>query len=447
MLASQEVPAPPQDHPIVLSGGTVHTVSGETLEDAQVLMDAGKIRAVGRNLSLPGGTQIVDVRGKHVYPGLISPNTVLGLVEIGAVRATVDTSEPGAVNPNARAEVSINPDSELLPVARANGILTALSVPQPVGGDDNPGSGIAGTSALIKLDGWTWEDMTLSAPVGLHVFWPQMTINRDPRFPKSPEDQQVDLDKRLRQLRDTFATARAYLRGKQAAARGTPLATDLRWEAMTAVMEGKIPVFVHANEIKQIKAALEWTADEQLRMVLVGGQDAWRVADLLKVRDIPVIISSVLSLPERRWEAYDTPFTNPLKLQKAGVRFCIANDGSAFAAPQDRNLPYQAGMAAAYGLPKEEALKAITLYPAQILGMGARLGSIDVGKDATVLVTTGDPLEITSRVEMAYIQGREIDLANRQKRLYEKYRRKYEQIRSLGRTGGLTEAVPVAIPR
>ncbi|WP_218082758.1 amidohydrolase family protein [Anthocerotibacter panamensis] len=416
--ANNVIPAPPQTRPILLTGGTIHPVSGPVLENAQILLEAGKIRAVGQNLAAPPGAEVVEVKGKHIYPGLIAANTVLGLVEIGAVRATVDQIEPGAINPNVRAEVAVNPDSELFPVTRSNGVLTALTVPQTRNGL------LAGTSALLKLDGWTWEQMTLKAPVGLDIFWPDLVITHDPRFPRSPEDQQKDIDERMTQLREAFASARAYQKAKQGSP--TPINSDLRWEAMIPVLEGKLPVFIHADEVKQIESAIQWADQEKVKIVLVGGKDAWRVTGLLKARDIPVIVSDILSLPLRRSDPYDASFTTPLKLQQAGVRFCIAAGGDTHL---ERNLPYHAATAAAYGLPKDEALKAITLYAAQILGMGARLGSLEAGKDATLIVTTGDPLEITTQIEQAYIEGRPIDLTNRQTRLYDKYRQKYEQLK------------------
>jgi len=269
--------------------------------------------------------------------------------------------------------------------------------------------------------------MTLKAPLGLHIFWPQMTINRDPRFPKSAQDQQTEIEKRIRQLKEAFTTARAYLKARTAEP-DTP--KDLRWEAMIPVLKGTLPVFVHADELKQINRALQWTEEEKLKLVLVGGQDAWRVAPVLKARNIPVIISQVMDLPLRRSDGYDSVFSGPRKLYEAGVRFCVANDGSDAAAHQDRSLPYQAGMAAAYGLPKDEALKAVTLYPAQILGVADRIGSLEVGKDASLIITNGDPLEITTLVEAAYIQGRPLNLANKQTQLYEKYQEKYNQLKA-----------------
>jgi imidazolonepropionase-like amidohydrolase len=424
---SDQIPAPRQDRPIALVGGTVHTMTGPAIEDGTVLFVDGKITAVGTSVDFPPGTRQIDVRGKHVYPGLIAANTMLGLVEINAVRATRDFAEVGDIKPNVRAEVAFNPDSELLPVARANGITLALSVPA--------GGVISGTSALMMLDGWTWEEMTLKAPVGLHVRWPSMGVSHAPWVTKSEEEQKKERDQRIQKIRDAFAEARAYMKAKEAEAqKGVPYhKTDLRWEAMIPVFKKEIPVFVHANEIRQIQAAVDWASDEGVRMVLVGGQDAWRVADLLKEKNIPVIIAGIHTNPMRRWEAYDTPFTNPLKLYEAGVTFSIATGGGPFGAAHERNLPYHAATAAAYGLPVEEALKAITLYPAQILGVADRVGSIEVGKDATLIVTNGNPMEIRTQVEQEYIQGRAIDLNSRHTQLYQKYQTKYER---LGLTNG-----------
>jgi len=418
--ASDQIPAPPQAHPIALVGGTIHTVTGPVIEQGIVLFDQGKIIAIGKDLPLPPGTERIDVTGKHVYPGFMAANTALGLTEIGAVRATRDLAETGDINPNVRAEVALNPDSELLPVARANGITLAQCVPE--------GGLLSGTSAIIQLDGWTWEDLTLKAPVGLHLRWPSMIIRRGPAVTTSEDNQRKQIDEQVKKIRDAFAEARAYKKAKEAETqKGIPYhATDLRWEAMMPVLEKKIPLFVHAAELKQIQAALQWAEEENVKMVLVGGQDAWRMADLLKAKGIPVILGPIHTVPLRRWEGYDTPFTLPKKLHEAGVQFCIA--GSDGEAAQVRNLPYQAAMAAAYGLPKDEALKAITLYPAQILGLADRVGSIEVGKDATLIVTDGDPLEIPTHVEREFIQGRAIDLDNRHERLYRKYAEKYRRL-------------------
>lgn len=423
VFGSDQIPAKPQDHPIALIGGTIHTVSGDVIENGTVLFVSGKITAVGTGVELPEGTEQLDVSGKHVYPGMIAANTNLGLVEVGAVRASRDFAEVGDINPNVRAEAAINPDSELIPVTRANGVTLAISAPS--------GGLITGTSALIMLDGWTWETMTLKAPTGLHLRWPQMGVRRGRFFRARPEDQLKRRDESLQKIKAAFAEARAYLVAKEAeSTTGIPYHdTDLRWEAMIKVLKKEVPVFVEANEIRQINAAVAWATSEDVNMVLIGGQDAWRVADLLKEKNIPVIVGGTLTTPLRRWEAYDTPFKNPLRLYEAGVKFCIAGTGGVSGgASNARNLPYNAAMAAAYGLPKDEALKSVTLYPAEILGVADRVGAIERGKDATLIVTDGDPLEIMTHVEQEFIQGRKIDLSSRHTQLYEKYKEKYERM-------------------
>ncbi len=414
-LASDSIPAARPAKPVLLRGATVHTVSGADLPATDVLLRDGKIAAIGAKLAAPAGAQIVEVAGKHLYPGMISAYSGMGLTEHNSVRGTVDLAETGALNPNARAQPALNPDSEHIPVSRANGILTALSVPLSTGL-------IGGTSTLIRMDGWTWEDLTLRPAVALHVYWPRQEAA------SSSEGGDA-----ARRLREAFAAARAYAKARAAA--GANAEFDSRWEAMLPVVRGERPVFLHATERKQIEAAVAWASSEQLKVTLVGALDGWLVADLLKAHDIPVIISPVLTLPLRREDPYDATYANPGKLHAAGVRFCIANDGASaeMGTMADRNLPYQAAKAAAYGLPPAEALKAVTLYPAQILGVAAELGSLEVGKRATLIVTDGDPLEATTQVEQAYIDGAMIDLSNRHTRLRDKYQKRYEQLK--GRAG------------
>lgn len=422
--ASKQKPAGPQIQPIALTGGTVHTVSGGVLEGATVLFESGVITGIGTDLVLPENTRTIDVTGKHVYPGLIAAPTTLGLTEIGSVRATQDNVEIGDVTPSVRAVTAVNPDSEYFPVARANGILTALTMPS--------GGLISGLSSLIALDGWTTEGMTLEATVGLHVRWPSYRVFDFPGA-DSREEQTRARREGLTRLRDAFREARAYMIAKEAESGGGPFhPSDLGWESMIPVLKKELPVFIHASEEKQIHAAIDWALAEDLRIVLVGGADVWRVTHRLKENDIPVIIGAVHYLPARRWEAYDAPFTNALKLHEAGLDFCIGErqvwlEGGG--GSNVRNLPYHAATAAAYGLPKEEALKSVTLYPARILGVEDRLGSLETGKDATLIVTDGDPLEIMTQVEQAFIQGRPVDISSKHTDLYDKYRARLEQIK------------------
>ena len=359
----------------------------------------------------------MSLTGKHLYPGFISAASVLGLIEIGSVEGSNDFQETGNTNPNVRAEVEVNPESELLPVTRMNGVTSALVVPR--------GGALSGTSALIHLDGWTWADMTVKAPVGLHVQWPNMTPIRGAFFDPRPEEEQNKArDEALDQIKKNFDDARAYWTAREAEGKsGIPRHDrDVKWDAMGKALRGEIPVYIHANALNQIRAALRF-ADEQglKRLVLVGGNDAWRIAAELKRRDIPVIVGGTLNLPRRHDDPYDEPFALPEKLRAAGLRWCLSDGGSPFGATNARNLPYHAAMASAFGLPRDEALKSITLYPAQILGVADKLGSIEPGKIADLLVADGDPLEIETQIEQVYIAGRPVPMESRQTRLFHKY--------------------------
>jgi imidazolonepropionase-like amidohydrolase len=418
------VPPPAQAKPLLFTGAVLHTVSGSVIENGRMLAENGRIVAIGG----PDGTldtrgaEVVNLAGKHVYPGFIAANSVLGLAEISALRATSDFAEAGAVNPNARALVAVNADSEVITVTRANGVLAALAVPQA-----GAGGLITGTSALLQLDGWTWEDMGLEPAVALHVSLPPLRFNAE-LFPPPLEARLNELRRqsaqRLKALEDAFDNAAAYRRAR---ASGDAAKLDTRWEAMLPVLEGRRPVFMAADDVAQIRYALAFAERFALKLVIVGGADAWRLAGVLRERRVPVIIAGVHQLPKRRGEDYDQRFTLAARLAHAGVTFCIARPANSFDSPHDRNLPYEAATAAAFGLDRAEALKAITLYPAQILGVADRLGSLETGKLASFVVTDGDPLEIGTRVERVYIQGREIDLSNRQTRLNDKYREKYRQ--------------------
>jgi imidazolonepropionase-like amidohydrolase len=416
LLAIAFAAVPARAETLALTGATVHTVSGSTIQNATILIDGAKITAVGPDVTPPANARVVSYAGKHIYPGLVSANTVLGLTEIGSVLGTNDWQEVGNVNPNIRSEVQINPESELLPVARINGVTTALVVPR--------GGSVAGTSALIHLDGWTFEDMTVRAPVGLHVQWPNMNIVHAWWETRSEEQQKKDRDQAVQAIHNTFDDARAYWKARNAErARGIPRHDrDVKWDAMGKALRGEIPVMIHASAANQIRAALRFVDQEKLtNVVFVGGDDTWIMADELKKRNIAVIIGGMLSMPRRRYEAYDAAYTTPAKLAAAGVRFCISDGGDPFNASNARNLWYHAAMAAAFGLPRDEALKSVTLYPAQILGVADKVGSIEPGKIADLVVANGDPLEITTTVEQVYIGGHAIPMESRQTRLFHKY--------------------------
>lgn len=406
-----------ESRPIAVVGATIHRVSGPPIEDGTVVIEGRTIAQVGSaaETRIPADAERIDASGLDLYPGLINANTVLGLVEIGSVRATVDISETGKLNPNARAEVAINPDSELLPVTRANGVLLALT--------SGRGGLITGTSALIALDGWTWEEMTIKAPVAMHVRWPAMAIDRRPANREKEKEQIEAQEKELRELREAFAHAAAYWRAREAeGAKGVPRHDeDVVWASMRPVVEREIPVIVEAKDLRQIRAALAWAEEEGLDLILAGARDAWRVAGDLAAKRIPVIVGPVNALPARRYEPYDTPYAQAGKLHDAGVRVLFSTGPSSFGASNARNLPYEAAKAVAFGFPRDEAIRSLTLTAAEVFGVEDRLGSIDPGKDATFILVEGDPLEINSQVRRAWIAGREIDLMNRHQRLYEKY--------------------------
>ncbi len=399
-------------------GATVHPVSGPPIESAVLLVEDGKILDVGAGLGVPEGAAVVDLAGKRLYPGFIHPSSVLGLIEIGSVRGTVDTTEIGDINSDLRVEVAFHGDSMLLPPTMAGGVLTAHVVPR--------GGVFRGTSALMALDGWTWEDMLLEAPVGAHLSYPALLPSRRGWRRQSAEEVEKRKNEALEAIERTLDDAEAYGKALRAAADGLapPVEKNAKLEALLPVLSGELPLFVEAAERTQIESALEWADKRGLEnLVLVSGPDAAYLAEDLATRDVPVILDGVLEQPPRDWEPYDTAYTAAARLHAAGVRFCIGDGGGGFGAANARNLPFHAAMAAAFGLPPEIALRSVTLSVAEVLGVDDRLGSLEPGKDATFIATDGDPLEILTRIERAWIGGKEVDLsADRQKRLYEKWR-------------------------
>ena len=398
---------------LLLTGATVHTVSGATITNGQVLVRDGKIAGVGEKVSAANAKQ-VSLTGLHLYPGLIALNTDLGLTEIEAVRATVDSREVGEYTPDVYSWLAVNPDSELLPVARANGVSHFEAVPF--------GAVVSGYSGLLALDGWTTEEMVAKKAVALQVFWPSANLDptpkeksRDPAKWKSLEDQDKERQEKLRQLDEFFAEARAYAKAKVGAKEFQIVPA---WEAMLPVVRGEVPVTIHAEDARQIRAAVAWATTNNVRMILADSLDAWRVAGLLATNKIPVIFNHVFTLPQRGEDNYDAQFRAAGILAKAGVKVAFSGGGGSLV----KNLPYAAAQAVAFGLPADEAVKAITLYPAQIAGVAEWLGSIEVGKDATFFASTGDVLDIRSTVKHMWIGGKEVSLESRHTRLYEKYR-------------------------
>ena len=405
---------------ILLTGATLHTVSGPTLTNASLLIRDGKIAALGERLS-DKADQTLDLKGQHVFPGLIAPVTVLGLIEIDAVRATRDTTETGEYHPDVYSWIAVNPDSELIPVARANGYTHAQ--PIPLGGV------VSGHSSVIALAGWTIEDLAVKRAAALHVFWPSFDLDTRPKPPgakkdksKSIEDQIKERDKQLKELDDFFTEAEAYAKAKSAAKDVNAFKVVPAWEAMLPLLRGEEPVFLHADETRQIKSAVEWAVRRKYRAVIAGGRDAGRVVELLATNHVAVAFEHVFSQPARDTDAYDVHFTAPALLAKAGVKVAFAGGTGEFGGSSIRNIPYAAAQAVAFGLSHEEALRGLTLYPAQMLGVADELGSLEVGKEASLFVADGDILDIRTHVTRMWIAGKEVSLESRHTRLYEKYR-------------------------
>jgi imidazolonepropionase-like amidohydrolase len=417
LMLCASLPAHAGSGTILLKNATIHTVNGGIIQKGCVLVEHGRIALVAEVINMPVD-EVVDLSGKHLYPGMIAPTTTLGLLEINAVRSTRDTTEVGQWTPEILSWRAVNPGSELIPVARANGITHAQ--PIPLGGT------VSGQSSLIQLHGWTVEDLMVRPSVGLHLFWPSMSINHRPKAwsqkPsewKTPMEQAKQRRLRIRRISTFYDDAKAYV--AHHASSETPVEIP-NWAATRAWVNGEIPLFIHANEKRQIESAVTWTRERKLRMILVGGRDAWMLAELLAMHEIPVIYEHTFTLPQRGTDPYDVHFAAPSILSKAGVRVIFSEGSDRFAASSVRNLPYAAAQAVAFGLPEEEALKGLTLYTAEILGLGSQLGSIETGKEASLIALNGELLDIRAQVTHVWIQGQSISIESRHTRLYRKYR-------------------------
>lgn len=432
------VKSPPQDLPVIIRHATAHPISGPAIADSVVWLANGKIEGVFSaadfanieritSWKAPGPVEI-DASGKHIYPGMIAAYTQLGLDEIGMVEATRDFREVGNITPEVRAITAVNPDSTLFPVTRSNGVLIAGVFPN--------GGLISGQPGVIQLEGWTWEDMAIEQSIGMAVEWPNMRPVSS-WWMRTPEaEQKKQIKKSVDAIEGAFSTALSYFEARRADP-NTP--NDLRWDAMRSVIsvapaKGMMgltrqwPVFIVANDFDQITTAVTWAAANKLRVVIVGGMDAPLCAELLKKNNVSVIVSGTQRFPKRDDSDYNQSFALPAKLKEAGIPFCIASGEET---PHERNTPYAAGMATAHGLSQEDAIRAVTLSAAEILGVSGRLGSLEKGKDATIIITTGSPIEITTQIADAFISGKRLDLSNKQTKLYEKYRERYRQMGEL----------------
>jgi imidazolonepropionase-like amidohydrolase len=400
----------------------IFTLAGAPIDDGAVIIRDSKIAAVGANVEAPAGAQIIDAKGLQVYPGLFDPVTQMGLREIGAVSATVDTNETGMFNPDIVAAEAVLPSSEHIPVTRAAGITEVLSVPASGGFDSTGGQAILGGQAsAIRLAGWTISDMLIKKNVAMVVNWPQIETQSFDfatfSMKKKPySEAKQEYDKRVSELTDWFDRARHYA---VAMGHGGPadFQRDLKLEALVPVTRAELPVLVFADRAREIRNAVEFCDKQKLKMILAGGSEAYKVKDLLRSKRIAVILRPMLTEPLDEDDAYDRLLTQPAELASSGVKFAFGSFDNSFA----RRLGQQAANAVAYGLPYDEALKAVTLYPAQILNLGDQVGTLETGKAANLIVTTGDPLELTTDVRYLFIDGHLTSTDNKQKALFEKY--------------------------
>jgi imidazolonepropionase-like amidohydrolase len=408
---SQEVPVPAseQSKPIVIRGATIHVGNGQVIQNGVVAFDKGKITAVENSTSnrqFPNH-EVIEASGMQLYPGFIAPNTQLGLIEIGAVNATVDNSETGELNPNIRSIISYNTDSEIIPTVRSMGILLAQITPS--------GGLIPGMSSVVQLDAWNWEDAAYATDIAMHLEWP--TMMRFSRFNFQMERNE-NYDRQLQELESFFRQAQAYQPKGQGDNR------NLRFESMKGLFNGTRKLFIHTNNAPSIQEAVLFAKKFNITPVIVGGNEAWLITDFLKANNVPVILESTQRLPSRTDEDVDLPFKTPALLQKAGILYCFGHEGFW----QNRNLAFQAGQAVPFGLSYEQAVQGLTLNTAKILGIDNLAGSVEVGKDANLFLSKGDALDMrTALVTSAWIQGRKIDLDNKQEMLYRKFQQKYKK--------------------
>lgn len=416
--AQPPTPAPPQQGQVLILGATAHLGNGQVLPNSAIAFDNGKITLVADattiRLDRRQFAKIFDAAGKHVYPGFIAPDTRLGLVEIDAVRATQDFAEVGAVNPNARAIVAYNTDSEVIPTVRANGVLLAQVVPT--------GGLVSGLSSIVQLDAWNYEDAAYRTDDGVHLNWPQPRRPGARSFRRGPQqdggEQENTYEKSVQELQRYFVEAKAYVQN------ANPDPVNLRFEAMRGLFTGQKNLYIHVNQARVIQEAVLFAEQHGVKPVVVGGSDAWRVADFLKAHNTPVILSKTHRLPSREDENVDQPYVTAAALHAAGVLFCISEDGGW----RQRNLPFQAGHAVGYGLPAEAAVQCLTQNAARILGIDQTTGTLETGKDANLFISEGDALDMrTNQVTAAFIQGREINLDSKQKELYRRYEAKYKK--------------------
>lgn len=409
---TNNIPAPAQSQGIALVGATLHLGDGSVIEQGTVVFNQGKITAVGTQdeVSVPQGYEVYEVEGQHLYPGFFLPTSNMGLVEVSAVRATDDGQETGGFNPNIRSLVAYNTDSELPPTMRYNGILMAQIAPS--------GGVVAGSSSIVQLDAWNWEDAAYKVDNGMHLYWPNKMMSARWWMGETQARVNENYQPTVDEIQKTMKEAKAFAEGEKEA-------TNLKLEALAGLFDGSITLFIHTNNATAIIESATIAKEMGVQKIaIVGGEEALLVADFLKSHRIPVVLADVHALPNRDHEDTVHPYKLPSLLHEAGVEFCFGFSGRMTA--RARNLPFYAGTAVAYGLPYEEGVRALTSTSAKILGVGETCGTIAVGKDATLFVSQGDALDMRSnQMEYVFIQGRKVQLEATQQELYKKYSQKY----------------------
>ena len=410
----QPLPALAQTGSILVVNATIHVGNGNVIENGALGFDKGKINFIGSakdGSAISNSAQKIDAQGAHIYPGLVAANTTIGLVEIEAVRSTNDAREVGEFNPSVRSIISYNAESQITPTVRSNGVLTAQVVPE--------GGIISGKSSVVELDGWNWEELGLTYDNGLQVNFPSAntaSFGEDESFSIKKNE---NYGKQIAALESFFKEAQSY-------STTSPSVKNLKFEAMRGVFNGSLSVFVNANAYKEIRDAVSILSKYTSKLIIVGGTDSYLLTDLLKEKNVAVVLGRTQELPSKDDDDYDQPYKTPSQLQKAGILFCITELG----AWKQRNLAFEAGQAVAYGLTKEQALSAITMNAAKIIGVDSKVGTLETGKNATFIIVKGDILDMrSSQVQRAFISGKEIDLNNKQKQLHERYKVKFDRMK------------------
>jgi imidazolonepropionase-like amidohydrolase len=396
--------------PTLFIGATAHLGNGEVIQNSAISVNNGKFDLIADasliRIDPSAFDTIIRIHGKHIYPSFIVPNTTLGITEIGAVRASHDYRETGGLNPNVRALIAYNADSKVAKTVRTNGVLIAQVTPR--------GGVISGQSSVMHLDGWNWEDAQLKEDDGIHLNWPSSYYSTGWWAEPGTTKKNKEYNNKTEEITRLFSKALAYASSSNI--------MDLKMESMKGLFSGSKTLYVHSNKTSDMRDAIDFSNKFKIKkMVIVGGEDALKITNLLKKNDIALILNRVHRLPSSQDKAVDEPFTQALKLQEAGILFCLSYSGD-MEAMGARNLPFSAGTTVAYGQAYENAIMSITLNTAQILGIDTIVGSIERGKDATFFISSGDALDMrTNNVEFAFIKGKTIDLNNHQKELFNKY--------------------------